>query len=80
MKRPRTRVSDHAIVRYLERAQGLDIEALRVEIGRRVERGAELGATGVSIDGLHYVIAGGVVVTVERANTPDIRLGRKARK
>ena len=53
-KRPRTRVSDHAVLRYLERVQGFDIEALRSAIGRRVEAAAETGATAVVIEGFAY--------------------------
>ena len=29
---PRARVTDHALVRYLERVKGLDVEAIRAEI------------------------------------------------
>ena len=84
MKRPRTAVSDHAIVRYLERVEGFDIAALRQTIARRVDYAASLGATAVIIDGFRYVFAvddGGapIVVTVEPQGmeAPIRRSGRR---
>lgn len=66
MKKARAYVSDHALLRYLERALGFDTEALRREIGHRVDRAAEAGACGVVIDGMRYALEprldGGVVV------------------
>jgi len=47
MKRSRVRVSDHALIRYLERVGGFEIERLRIEIARRVEAGVAAGACGV---------------------------------
>ena len=46
MKRSRLRVSDHAVLRYLERVGGFDIERLRREIARR--------ACGVVVDGWSF--------------------------
>lgn len=73
MKHPRQtslRVSNHALLRFLERAGGFDVEALRESIEgslkRAVSAAAEIG-TGdliVNADGLQYVICNGVVVTV----------------
>lgn len=54
MKRARTGVSDHAIVRYLERVQGYDILRLKAEIGRRVDAAAQAGASAVIIDGFSF--------------------------
>lgn len=56
MKRPRTHVSDHAIIRYLERVQGFDILRLKAEIGHRVDEAAQAGASAVIIDGFSYQI------------------------
>ncbi len=81
MKHSRTRVSDHALLRYLERVQGLDVEALRHEIGRAVDKAAGMGACGVVIEGWTYKIAqdakGATVVTVRRPGAPNIRAGFK---
>lgn len=79
MKKSRIPVSDHAVLRYLERVQGLDIERLRREIGARVDLAVELGACGVIIDGFSYRIDGGVVTTVLRVSQCDVRIGRKRR-
>lgn len=84
MKRPRTAVSDHAIVRYLERVQGMDIAELRLTIARRVDYAASLGASAVIIEGFRYVFAADesgtpIVVTVRPLAmvTPIRRSGRK---
>lgn len=49
-------VSDHAVLRYLERAYGLDIEALRAHIAGRAVNAARLGAIGVRIDKVKLVL------------------------
>ncbi|MCA3456576.1 MAG: hypothetical protein IOC92_02580 [Rhodobacter sp.] len=68
MKRSRLRVSDHAVLRYLERVGGFDIERLRREIARRVETAVQAGACGVVVDGWSFRIKDGphgpVVTTV----------------
>lgn len=68
MKRARLRVSDHAVLRYLERVGGFDIERLRQAIARRVETAVQAGACGVVVDGWSFRIADGphgpVVTTV----------------
>lgn len=64
MKKPRLLVTDHAIVRYLERVGGFDIEGLRRSIGRRCDTAHEAGATSVLIEGHAFLIVDGHVVTV----------------
>ena len=83
MKRPRHHVTDHALIRWLERHNGLDVEALRCALGRRIDEavdkvglGDEVDATGVRIEGMHFRIIGRDVVTVVLANRPDPRRGR----
>lgn len=78
MKKSRHPVTDHAVVRYLERVQGVDIEGLRREIGRVVDQGLEAGACGVISGGFVYRIEGGCVVTVTRKHTQPP--GRRRRK
>ncbi|QND45220.1 hypothetical protein HB780_05550 (plasmid) [Rhizobium lusitanum] len=63
-------VSDHAILRYLERAHGLDIEAVRRHIAARCETGVRLGAAGVVIEKVKFIIEDGVVVTTLKARWP----------
>jgi len=66
----RVRVSDHALVRFLERTGALDAEALRASIEdslqRAVDRACVLRASQFEIvaDGLRYVVRGTSVVTV----------------
>lgn len=65
MKKPRHAVTDHALLCYLERKQGIDIEALRLELGHRIDEatcGLE-GANAVIIDGFRYAIEGDHRVT-----------------
>lgn len=57
-------VTDHAVLRWLERVEGLDIAALRASIGRSGAVGAEHGATFVVVPGAKLVVADGRVVTV----------------
>lgn len=74
MKKPRHPVSDHAVLRYLERVEGMDVEAVRRDIGRRIDAalaGAE-GASGVTLGGFSYRIGeSGIVSTVRRASRPE---------
>lgn len=78
MKKPRHPVTDHAVIRYLERVQGVDIEGLRRQIGRLVDHGLEAGACGVISGGFVYRIEGGCVVTITRRHTQYP--GRRRRK
>ncbi|MEP1330125.1 hypothetical protein [Pseudophaeobacter sp.] len=65
MKRPRCRVSDHAILRYLERVQGVNINAVRRKIGKAVTLGDDFPeARGVFHGGFLYRIRNQTVVTV----------------
>ncbi|QYK42845.1 MAG: hypothetical protein KF887_07015 [Paracoccaceae bacterium] len=68
MKKSRIRVSDHAVLRYLERVGGFDVERLRREIGRRVEDAVLAGACGVQIEGVSFRVKDGpdgpVITTV----------------
>lgn len=72
-------VTDHAVLRYLERACGVDIEAVRAEIARAVRRGVATGACGVRRDGLNFRLAGATVVTVAPVHSHDRRIGRRPR-
>lgn len=72
------RVTDHALLRFLARAGGLDIEALRDHLAESLERAhaaaVEIGAKDYTIaaDGLRYFIRDGAVVTIE-----EVCLGRR---
>lgn len=64
------RVSDHAVLRYLERAHGLDVEAVRAHLAGHAVSAVRLGAIAVRIDGVKLVIEDGVIVTVIKAEWP----------
>lgn len=65
MKKPRIAVSDHAVLRYMERAMGLDVDAVRAEIAAKVRLAEEHpGCTAILAEGLRFRIENGVVVTV----------------
>lgn len=63
-------VSDHALLRFLERAGGIDPEPLRAQLQASLERAnaaaRSVGMARYSIlaDGLVYVVVEGVVVTI----------------
>lgn len=80
MKKSRHHVTDHAVLRWLERVKGVDIEAVRREIGRVADKGITAGACGVISHGVVLRIADGVVVTVTPQHQPDRRSGRKPRR
>lgn len=64
------RVSDHALVRFIERAGGQDIERLRSTIEKSLSRAKsaadQVGASEYTIqaDGLIYCVKNNVVTTI----------------
>jgi len=67
MKHEPVRVTEHAVVRYLERAMGFNIEAVREHIAGICGGAAAAGAVCVRAEGLRFEIANNTVTTV----TPD---------
>lgn len=61
-------VSDKAVLRYLERGWGVDIEGLRRRIARMAQPAIAHSAEGVVVDGLRLIVKGGVVVSVQGVN------------
>jgi hypothetical protein len=51
------KVSDHALLRYLERVKGINIEAARAEVEEITGVAAALGAMTVARDGHVYVLS-----------------------
>lgn len=65
------KVSDHAIVRYLERVYGLDLDAVRREIMTpERETMIRMGAKRIVTDDHVYIIDNGVIVTVLYKKNP----------
>jgi hypothetical protein len=66
-------ISDHAVLRYLERAYGLDVGSVRAEMSRGLETAISFGARTVICHGVRLIISeDGCVVTA----LPKRRAGR----
>lgn len=57
-------VTDHALVRWLDRAQGIDMEWFREYLADQVRDAVKVGASSVTIDGVSFRINNGRLVTV----------------
>lgn len=78
MKRCPFHITDHALLRYLERVQGIDMGEVRSQIAKAVAVAEEHeGCTGVVSDGFSYKIQNGAITTVIPTHEPDKRAGRK---
>ncbi|WP_319519657.1 hypothetical protein [uncultured Martelella sp.] len=56
-------VTDHAVLRFIERVHGLDTEAIRAIIANRCEAGVRLGASAVIAENAKFILRGETVVT-----------------
>lgn len=63
-KRLQVSVTDHAVLRYLERVKGFDVEAVRRHIVDMCDGPAAVGAVVVNAEGVKFEIRGNVVVTI----------------
>lgn len=70
-------VTDHAVLRYLERAMGLNIEVVREHILGICVNAASFGAVAVRSEGLKFVIDGNRIVTVEPDSLTPSRTSQK---
>ena len=71
MKKPILLITDHAVIRYLERVCGVDIEAVRREIRAKASLIQDYpGATGILVDGFRYAVANGAVLTIHDIGEP----------
>jgi hypothetical protein len=70
-------VSDHAVLRYIERKHDIDVEAIRAHIRDAVASGVRLGASGVIAEGVKFVLVDENVVTCLKKNwhSRDLRKG-----
>lgn len=78
-------VSDHAVLRYLERCQGVDVEAVRAAIAAKADDPAGRGARVVTVDGVILCIGrrgGQPIVTTALGldMRPQKRPGRGCRR
>jgi adenylosuccinate lyase len=61
-------VTDHALLRYLERVHGVDVAAMKAHIlTDNVTAAIHAGASSVIMDGVRFVIKGNALVTVTEA-------------
>lgn len=59
------RVSDHALLRFIERVMGIDVDAIRDRIlSDNIVSAIKAGATAVTVDSVRMVVKDNVVVTV----------------
>lgn len=79
MKKPVAHVTDHAVLRYLERAKGIDIAAIRDELGHVVDKAIEMGAGAAVVDGVKYVLNDRTIVTCNEVKQVPLR-GRAMRR
>lgn len=49
------RVSDHAVIRYLERTKGFDFEPIRERIRKAAQIVLDTGASNITVDGVCFV-------------------------
>jgi len=75
-------VSDHAVLRYLERVYGVDITRLRSRILKDTELAREHAAEAITCDGTRYVLSkSGKVVTATGVDGDMMtKRGRRWRK
>jgi len=65
VKNRETQITDHALLRYLERMLGFDIEALKRELlTDEVRRAIKAGARRVHIKGVTFVVSENRIVTI----------------
>lgn len=69
-------VTDHAILRYLERVKGLDVEGIRQHIFALCAGPAALQATCVRAEGHRFEIHNNKVVTVTSGHSTPSATGR----
>ena len=79
MKKPLAHVTDHAVLRYLQRVKGIDIEGARLELGHVVDKAVEAGAGAAVIDGIRYVLDEITVITCTPVKMVPLR-GRSMRR
>lgn len=66
-------ITDHAVLRYLERVVGIDVEAHRRAMEMKTEDAVVRGACALVSDGFRYKISDDRVVTVARRRSINQR-------
>jgi len=87
MTRKHTYISDHAVMRYMERAMGFDMNDIRERMhSDSLKAAIDAGANKVTIDGLEFLVREGRVITIWNkdahgifAMNKGIKAGKKRR-
>jgi hypothetical protein len=79
VKEPRAIVTDHAVLRHIQRVQGIDVEAVRRELGFKVDAAIEAGAAATVSDGIRYVLVEDRLVSCKPVKSRPLR-GRSRRR
>ena len=76
---PEPRLTDHALLRYLERVEGIDIPAIRSGIMTdKVIAAIKAGASSITVSGAKFKIVDNNLVTIiEKQRKPKAKAGRK---
>ena len=62
---PEPRISEHALLRFIERVYGVDVDAVRASIMTPgIVSALKSGVTGITVQGVKMVCKEGVIVTV----------------
>lgn len=69
-------ITDHALIRWLTRVQGVDMEGLRAVLAELAEPYAKLKVQHAEIGGFWFVFDGPKLVTVQESR-PDFRQRHK---
>lgn len=72
-------VTDHAVLRYMERILGFDTEGLRRQIEETCAGALAIGATALHKDGVSYQLHNGRVLTVHARNGQPITATQRRR-
>lgn len=80
MKKPMAYVTDHALLRHLERVRAIDIEAVRRELGHKVDAAIEAGASSTVAEGIRYVLIEDRLISCVPVKSIPLRNGRKRRR
>ncbi len=79
---PEPRISDHAILRFLERAMGIDVASIKKRLlSDDVREAIKAGASAVIVDGVRLKVQDNTIVTVmDNSPRPPKRLLDRARE
>lgn len=70
----KARVSDHAVIRYLERTKGFDFEPIREKIRKAAQIVLDTGASSITVDGVSLILNDlDLVVTTLDKRPPHMR-------